>query len=1125
MSDSQLLRRLTDLRDTVRRRLVLYGLCAVTAGGVLAALGLIAVDWLLWLPGPLRLVLGLAYLVGGLAAVWYWIVQPLQRQLSLSQLAGKLEQYMWRLGDGTLGRFEDRLSSTVDFLLGSPAGSEEMRRRVISNTDRIVEHVRFTDALSLRPLAASGAALAVTALLASIVWLQAPGFGSIGLRRYAAPFADLQWPRRVEIVPLSFDTRVAVGEAVNLELRIARGMTASLRPLVRLRGADGNVTNQSMQRQGADLYTCTISAITEDLTCWFRAGDDTTRHRPLHIKVIQRPAVVDALVVVDPPDYAPQAESVALDLRGGLLTATRGSRVQLTVRTSKPIQALPHRFADAELVFSEGPATALQFADDFQTLTGTFELDSDKQFRIRLLDRDGFDNPAGRLHRIVARPDQPPNVVILEPKALTEVTPHGSVSLLIRADDDYGITALELAGRSRDQDQPFVIPLTEAMAVAPTGDRVLALCEHLWSIASLGLAPGDVLHFHAQATDNYAYRGAAAQQGFSAELRLKVISQADFEARLRDRIALWQDRIRQARMDQAALQDETRTQAALAESKDAPPGTQAHSAVILARRQARLADRVRDLAKRFDRLRRQIELNIAQPEGGESAMSEQIAALADLLKRTAAGPMRSASRRLAQAGGDEATNRRTLLEQADGDQQTSLEALARTLRLMDRWGDFQEVVTKTRDLFDRQQELHARTVRQGKQTMGRLPESLTADEQAELKRTTRRQRQLAEDARNLLERLRRLSERLRQKDPAGADALDQALRAALAGEVVEHMDAAAEAIEANRTGAALIDQRTAETALSRMLAGLQERQGRQLAELAKRVEDAGQAVAEILRQQRERLDANLEARGVEAADQVFHQQAPRQRTVKRNTLRLADDLYDMPGVSGPAGLVRQAVGPMDQAATNLEEARSSDAEAAQTEAVDLLTQAVADLDEMARKINDEAAKRSLAVVRAGLEAIRNRQQDVNDKTELLIERAADARKLTRAEYRRAARLARIQDEQRPAIEELLPRLGRAPVYQWVLETVLELVDQSGEALRRRALDEDLAENQQRIVGELDVLIDALQQAAQPHQPDRYAEGSSSGGGQPTRAAQQSAIPSVAELLVLRTMQQQLNDRT
>ncbi|MCP4249154.1 MAG: hypothetical protein GY778_19085, partial [bacterium] len=775
MSDSQLLRRLTALRDTVRRRLVLYGLCAVTAGGVLAILGLIVMDWLLWLPGALRLVLGLGYLVGGLVAVWHWIFQPVRRQLSLSQMAGKLEQYIWRLSDGTLGRFEDRLSSTVDFLLGSPAGSEEMRRRVISNTDRIVENVRFADALSLRPLAASVAALVAAALLAVTVAFQAPGFASIGLRRYAAPLADVQWPRRVEIIPLSVDTRVAVGEAVNLELRIARGMSPKLRPLVRLRGADGNVTNQSMQRQGADRYSCTISAITEDLTCWFRAGDDTTRDRPLHIKVVHRPVVVDALVVVDPPDYAPQAEVVALDLGSGHLSATRGSRVHLTVRSSKPIRASVDGAADAELIFTKGPATPLQFADDSQTLTGSFELDADKQYRIRLVDADGFDNPTERVHRIVARPDQPPNVVILEPRALTEVTPHGSVALLLRADDDYGITALEVAGRIQDKDQRFAIPLTEAMTVAPGGDRVLALCEHLWSVASLGLAPGDVLRFHAQAADNYAYRGADAQPGSSAELRLKVISQSDFEARLRDRIALWQDRIRQARMDQAALQDETRTQAKLAESEDATPGVQAHEAATLARRQARLADRIRELAKRFDRLRLQIELNVATPDGGESALSEQIAELADLLKRTAAGPMRSASRRLADAGTDAAPNRSDLLQQADADQQTSLDALARTLRLMDRWGDFQEVVTKTRDLFDRQQELHARTVAQGKQTMGRLPESLTAEEQADLRRTTRRQGQLADDARNLLGRLRRLWGRLREEDAARAGGVDQAL--------------------------------------------------------------------------------------------------------------------------------------------------------------------------------------------------------------------------------------------------------------------------------------------------------------------------------------------------------------
>ena len=41
----------------------------------------------------------------------------------------------------------------------------------------------------------------------------------MGLRRYAVPFGPAQWPRDVEILPLSGDARVAVGEAILLRIR------------------------------------------------------------------------------------------------------------------------------------------------------------------------------------------------------------------------------------------------------------------------------------------------------------------------------------------------------------------------------------------------------------------------------------------------------------------------------------------------------------------------------------------------------------------------------------------------------------------------------------------------------------------------------------------------------------------------------------------------------------------------------------------------------------------------------------------------------------------------------------------------------------------------------------------
>ena len=53
--DSQLIRRLEQIRLTVRRRLLVYGVMAVVAGGIASFLAFATLDWLLRLPGVLRL--------------------------------------------------------------------------------------------------------------------------------------------------------------------------------------------------------------------------------------------------------------------------------------------------------------------------------------------------------------------------------------------------------------------------------------------------------------------------------------------------------------------------------------------------------------------------------------------------------------------------------------------------------------------------------------------------------------------------------------------------------------------------------------------------------------------------------------------------------------------------------------------------------------------------------------------------------------------------------------------------------------------------------------------------------------------------------------------------------------
>ncbi|MHC4235539.1 MAG: DUF4175 family protein, partial [Planctomycetota bacterium] len=864
--------------------------------------------------------------------------------------------------------------------------------------------------------------------------------------------------------------------------------------------------------------------IHDDMTCWFEAGDDDTRDRPLQIQVVPRPTVVEALVTIDPPAYVGQADSVLMDLGAGDVSAVPGSTATVSVRSTKPLGTTAAGDASAALAITDGSEIALRFtADDPTLVAATFEFDAAIAFRVRLVDGQGFQNRTDRLYHIQAQPDHPPEVAVLEPRAVTELTPGGSVALLIRAEDDFGLTGLDVVGRQVGSQLPLKIPLTEVMTVALAGERVLGLAEHVWNIAPFNLQPGEILVYSAQAADNYAYRGQPAQIGRSRQLRLKIISRADFDRRLRDEFALLQDRIRQAMVNQESLKDQTDAAARRA-AESAPPDVE--TAGGLAARQARLADRVHDLSRRFQGARRRIELNPPDGQLGEPELQEQVGEMARLLAKTASGPMSAASHQLANADSSVNSDRNSRLRQAGDNQQAAIDALARTIRLMDQWGDFQELVAKIRDLLDRQQAVRTQTGEQGKRTLGQPPESLPSAEQAELRRTQRRQLQLAEETEQVLERLRRLAQRHRDKDPAGADALEYALRAALAGDLAKNMRDAAEAIQSNRTAAALIGQRTAETGLSRMLAALQERQQRQLAELAKRIEGTERALAEILRQQRELLEATVESQRLAAGQDVFRQQSGRQHTIQRNTVRLAEDMDDMQRVASPARLIREATDPMGRSKSALDQADGIAAEDHQAEAIDLLVQAALELDELARQANFEAMQRSLAVVQAKLEEIRNHQQDINEGSARLMELLATNNRLNRAENRRAAKLGRAQHALRPAVEELLPRLGEAAVYKWVLQNVLELVDRTGDALRRRRLDDTLTQDQRRIVEELDLLITALKEAARLPGPDSYAEGASSGGGGgQAHASRQSPIPGVAELLVLRTMQLNLNART
>jgi hypothetical protein len=223
--------------------------------------------------------------------------------------------------------------------------------------------------------------------------------------------------------------------------------------------------------------------------------------------------------------------------------------------------------------------------------------------------------------------------------------------------------------------------------------------------------------------------------------------------------------------------------------------------------------------------------------------------------------------------------------------------------------------------------------------------------------------------------------------------------------------------------------------------------------------------------------------------------------------------------------LRRAAKPMAGAAAALLDADGSAARELQREAVSLLSRLLNEIHQAAEAARRDAQRQKAALIRAKLEALRGRQLEINQQTEALVNVVAQTGRLGRLERRKVSVLKHEQDDVWSGSSALQTELEDAVVYRFVLGRVLEGMSSSATAFGERRVDRLLRETQDRVIADLDVLLAALRDIFELKPPDEFADG---GGGQPNggnAVQKQQSVPALAELLVLKSMQLSLNQRT
>ena len=169
---------------------------------------------MLSLPLAVRLVVNVAALGTLGYALFRWVVRPAVARVTLSDLAGRLEN--------AFPQFDDTLRSTVNFMDRPIPGSEAMKQKTVAKAAQVAGGVDLNRAVALKPIWQSSAvavgAVGVVVLLAMLF----PDYSGIAFNHLLGGAEP--WPKSTEF---KFDSDVppvvAAGQKVNVKIKVTKG--------------------------------------------------------------------------------------------------------------------------------------------------------------------------------------------------------------------------------------------------------------------------------------------------------------------------------------------------------------------------------------------------------------------------------------------------------------------------------------------------------------------------------------------------------------------------------------------------------------------------------------------------------------------------------------------------------------------------------------------------------------------------------------------------------------------------------------------------------------------------------------------------------------------------------------